>query len=76
MSHGVSDEATDGVKAVFLWFCVILGEDGGLECFFDTITQHHDGRIYLQAGKSQCNIVRLDGLEAIRRIPDQDFDLQ
>jgi hypothetical protein len=46
------------------------------ECFFDTITQHHDGRIYLQAGKSQCNIVRLDGLEAIRRIPDQDFDLQ
>ncbi|HND51221.1 MAG TPA: hypothetical protein PLV92_02450 [Pirellulaceae bacterium] len=46
------------------------------ECFFDTITQSQDGRIYLQAGKSQCNLVRIDGLESIRRIPSQEFELK
>lgn len=46
------------------------------ECFFDTITQTTDGRVYLQAGKSQCNIVRLDGLEAIRRVPTEVFELE
>jgi len=46
------------------------------ECFFDTLTQLPDGRIYLQAGKSQCNLVRLDGLESLRRIPEQDFELK
>ena len=39
------------------------------ECFFDTITQTRDGKIYLQCGKSQCNLVRVDGLESIRRLP-------
>ncbi|MFO0871944.1 MAG: sugar-binding protein [Pirellulales bacterium] len=46
------------------------------ECFFDTLSQLPDGRIYLQAGKSQCNLVRLDGLEGIRRLPSHEFDLR
>lgn len=56
----------------------LLMNDASLqtECFFDTITQTRDGRIYLQAGKSQCTIVRLDGLNAIRRIPDYKFELR
>jgi len=43
------------------------------ECFFDTITQTRDGTIYLQCGKSQCTIVRIDGLDSIRRLPPQEL---
>jgi hypothetical protein len=40
------------------------------ECFFDTITQTVDGTVYLQAGTSHANIVRVDGLDTIRRLPE------
>ena len=46
------------------------------ESFFDTITQTSDGCVYLRAGKSQGNIIRVDGLESIRRLPDLPFRLQ
>ncbi|MFQ5810368.1 MAG: hypothetical protein ACE5JM_12170, partial [Armatimonadota bacterium] len=38
------------------------------ECFWPSITQTADGRIYLHAGKEHCGIVRIDGLESIRRL--------
>ena len=38
--------------------------------FFDTITQTRDGCIYLRVGRSQGNIVRVDGLDSIRRLPE------
>lgn len=46
------------------------------ECFFDTITQTRDGCIYLRAGKSQGNIVRVDGPDSIRRLPERPFRLR
>ena len=37
------------------------------ECYDPTITQTPDGKVYLQAGKNRTTLIRLDGLETIRR---------
>lgn len=39
------------------------------EHFWPSINQTADGQIYLVAGKNHSSIVRLDGLESIRRLP-------
>lgn len=38
------------------------------ECYYPTMIQTADGQVYLQAGKNRSSIVRVDGLESIRRI--------
>ena len=43
------------------------------ECYYPTITQTTDGAIYLQAGKNRSSIVRVEGLESIRRLPATDL---
>lgn len=39
------------------------------ECFFDTLTQTEEGEVFLQAGKSFCGIIKIEGLDSIRRMP-------
>jgi hypothetical protein len=46
---------------------VSLGE----ECFFPSIQQMADGRVYLVAGKSFSGIFEITGLDTIRRLPEQ-----
>jgi hypothetical protein len=49
------------------------GASLGEEAFGVTLTQAGDGRIYLVGGVGPaCNIVRVEGLEGIRRLPDTD----
>lgn len=43
---------------------VSLGE----ECYCPTMTQTADGKIYVQAGKHRCTIIRVDGLGSLRRL--------
>ena len=40
------------------------------EHFWPTITQTADGGIYMVAGKSHSSIIRIEGLETIRRLPE------
>ncbi len=39
------------------------------ECFFPTINQLDDGSIYLVVGQPTSNLVRVEGLDSIRRLP-------
>jgi hypothetical protein len=41
------------------------------ECFFPTIQQMEDGRVYLVAGKSFSGIFEITGLDTIHRLPEQ-----
>ena len=41
------------------------------ECFFPSIQQMADGRVYLIAGKSFSGIFEITGLDTIRRLPEQ-----
>jgi hypothetical protein len=41
------------------------------ECFFPSIQQTADGRVYLVAGKSFSGIFEITGLDTIRRLPEQ-----
>lgn len=41
------------------------------ECFFPSIQQMVDGRVYLVAGKSFSGIFEITGLHTIRRLPEQ-----
>jgi hypothetical protein len=41
------------------------------ECFFPSIQQMADGRVYLVAGKSFSGIFEITGLDTIRRLPEQ-----
>jgi hypothetical protein len=41
------------------------------ECFWPSITQARDGRIYMVTGGNGGSIIRVDGLESARRLPDQ-----
>jgi hypothetical protein len=41
------------------------------ECFFPSIQQTTDGRVYLVAGKSFSAIFEITGLDTIRRLPEQ-----
>jgi hypothetical protein len=41
------------------------------ECFFPSIQQMTDGRVYLVAGKSFSAIFEITGLDTIRRLPEQ-----
>lgn len=43
------------------------------ECFWPSMTQTRDGRIYLVTGGHGGSIVRVEGLEGIRRLPDQEI---
>ena len=45
------------------------------ECYFPTIMQTTDGKVYLQAGKNRSSIVRVDGLETVRRLPAIDLQV-
>ena len=56
------------VQNMLLNDCTLLAE-----CYYPTITQTTDGAIYLQAGKNRSSIVRVDGLETIRRLPATDL---
>jgi sugar lactone lactonase YvrE len=39
------------------------------EDFFTTLNQIADGRVYLVAGQTHCSLVRVDGLDTLRRLP-------
>jgi hypothetical protein len=43
------------------------------ECFFPSIQQMVDGRVYLVAGKSFSGIFEITGLDTIRRLPEQSL---
>lgn len=43
----------------------------GQDCFHATINQTSDGSIYVVAGHDATFLVRVDGLESIRRLPEQ-----
>jgi hypothetical protein len=43
----------------------------GEECFFPSIQQMADGRVYLIGGKSFSGIFEITGLDTIRRLPEQ-----
>ena len=38
------------------------------ECYDSTITQTSDGKVYLQGGKNMTTLIRLDGLDTVRRL--------
>jgi sugar lactone lactonase YvrE len=54
-------EATRGADLSAVWFFD--------EHFWPTINQGSDGRIHLLVGKNHNSIVRVDGLESVRRLP-------
>ena len=41
------------------------------ENFWPTINQTADGKVYLVTGQTHCSIVRVDGLDTLRRLPEQ-----
>ena len=43
------------------------------ECFFPSIHQMADGRVYLVAGKSFSGIFEITGLDTIHRLPEQEL---
>ncbi len=43
------------------------------ESFHPSIRQMDDGKIYLVVGKNHSSIVRLDGLDSVRRLPVSEF---
>jgi hypothetical protein len=45
------------------------------ECFFPSIQQMADGRVYLVAGKSFSGIFEISGLDTIRRLPEQKLTI-
>jgi len=45
------------------------------EHFWPTINQSPDGRIYLVYNKEACSLVRVDGLETLRRLPPQPLQV-
>jgi hypothetical protein len=45
------------------------------ECFFPSIQQMADGRVYLVAGKSFSGIFEITGLDTIRRLPEQELTI-
>ena len=45
------------------------------ECFFPSIQQMVDGRVYLVAGKSFSGIFEITGLDTIRRLPEQSLTI-
>jgi hypothetical protein len=45
------------------------------ECFFSSIQQMADGRVYLVAGKSFSGIFEITGLDTIRRLPEQSLTI-
>lgn len=45
------------------------------EEFWTTATQTQDGKVYLVAGKSHISIVRVDGLESLKRLPTSNLQV-
>lgn len=45
------------------------------EAFWPTLNQTADGRVYLVAGKTHCSLVRLDGLDTLRRLPETKLEV-
>jgi hypothetical protein len=45
------------------------------EDFFPTLNQTADGRVYLVAGQTHCSLVRLDGLDTLRRLPETKLEV-
>lgn len=58
------------VRNMLLNDCTLLAE-----CYYPTMMQTSDGKVYLQAGKNRSSIVRVDGLESIRRLKAPDLVL-
>jgi hypothetical protein len=46
----------------------------GQDCFAATLCQAGDGNTYVVAGHDSTWIVRVDGLESIRRLPETRFE--
>lgn len=49
--------------------------DSGGEGFYPTITKTADGKVYLQAINHTSSIVRVDGLESVRRLPEKKIEV-
>ncbi len=45
------------------------------EHFYPTFTRTSDGKYYMVAGMNHVSIVRVDGFDTIRRLPDQKLDV-
>jgi hypothetical protein len=60
--HWVMPQATRGL--------LLNGVTHHEEDFFPTLNQTADGRVYLVAGQTHCSIVRVDGLDTLRRLPE------
>jgi hypothetical protein len=45
------------------------------ECFFPSIQQMGDGRVYLVAGKFFSEIFEITGLDTVRRLPEQNLTI-
>ena len=45
------------------------------ECFGPTIVKTTDGNVYLAAGKAHSSLMRIDGLEGVRRLPANTFPI-
>jgi hypothetical protein len=45
------------------------------EHFWPTMVQSSDGGIYLVAGKGHSSILRLEGLDGVRRLPERSLDI-
>lgn len=45
------------------------------ENFWPTLNQSQDGQIYLGSGKEHSSLIRVEGLESVRRIPAQPLDV-
>ncbi len=45
------------------------------EHFYPTFTRTSDGKFYMVAGMNHASIVRVDGFDTIRRLPDQKLDV-
>ena len=43
----------------------------GEECFYPTVSQTSDGKVYLVGGQHTSSIIEIKGLDGIRRLPDQ-----
>ncbi len=59
---------TPAKRGMLLNDCTLLAE-----CYFPTMAQTADGNIYLQAGKNRSSLVRVDGLDTIRRLPPTEL---
>ena len=60
-------EATRGMDLSEVWF--------NDEHFWPTINQGADGKVHLLIGKNHSSIVRVDGLESVRRLPPTALEI-